>query len=245
MTGLGTTSTTVKVGAESIKIAGLYQGPALPNELCPFRHATRDHRGLDPWEAALFERAASRLGNLAFFGNQTGPLLGMLRNGTIPFAKCKNPLDGGKLWGRYFDVATNTVTTQRVPPKKCDRYDVVCKAVDFVDDVATWVIETVKTFRAIGGDLLQQFADIVADPGAFLDTVMEAFKLGLCAMLDAEWKRRLLQAGGIIAGLPPASSDLAIKICRALCAFLKIIEAALPNDVKAVAALVVTAEILL
>lgn len=242
--GLGA-GTTVRVGARTLQLETPYRGPALPNELCPFRNVSRDHRGLAPWEAVLFQRAEARLGNATFFGGKASPLVGGLRTGHIPFAKCKNPLDGNRLWGRYFNVATNTVETKPIPPKKCGRYDVVCKAVEFVDDVAVWVKQTVETFIAIGGELLTQFGGIVADPKAFLDTVIEAFKLGLCAMLDKEWKRRLLQAGALLGGLPPTGTELAIKICRALCAILRVIEAQVSNSIKAIAALIVTAEIIL
>jgi hypothetical protein len=234
-------ATTVRVGTELVKIAGKYDGPGLPESLCPLTAIVRDHRGLEPWEDVLFQRAETRLGDPAFFGN---PGLAMLRAGKIPFAKCRNPHDGNKLWGRYYDVSTGVVETKPIPPAKCGKYDIACHAVQLVDDIATWVVDTIETFGKLGGQLLQQFADIVSDPKAFLDAVVDAFKMGLCAMLDSEWKRKLLQAGAILVSLPPSATEIAIKICRALCALLRIIEVQVSNTVKAIAAAVVTAQII-
>ncbi|UCC74988.1 MAG: hypothetical protein JSV86_10680 [Gemmatimonadota bacterium] len=233
---------TVRVGTTDVKLTAPYQGPGLPPELCPFRHQTRDHRGLDPWEAVLWQRALSRLSNKTLWGASVEKAL---RSGQIPFATCKNPLDGGRRWGRYYDEATGVVTTRPVPPKKCGKYDVVCKAKEVVDDVKEWVVATLKSFYELGEELLKRFADIVADAKVLLDLVVDFFKMGICAMVDDEWKRALLKAGAIFAGLPPAGTELAIKLVRALCALLRIIEIEVSGWVKGIAAAVTVTEIML
>jgi hypothetical protein len=226
----------------------------LPSELCPFQHETRDHRGLNPWEKILYERAHKRLGNVSMWGPLDADLLtDKLREGKIPFAKCKNPKDvvawpipHARMWGRYFDAATNTVTTKPLPPKKRSRLGrLMDSATDLIDDVKDWVEGTLDTFRKIGGQLLDQFANIIEDAGAFLEVVIAALVEGICNMLDADWKRKLVVAGAVLAGAPPAAAELIIKIARALCDLLKIIEAEVSNTIKAMAALVITGKLLI
>ncbi len=229
-----------KRGATSVT-----RGPRLPDELCPLRYIRRDHRGLMPWEESVFKKSEAEL--ISRGGPFATWVLQDLREGKVPFTVCKNPLDGNREWGRYYTApefsydGKPVVETKPLPEK--DK-SILSKAKGAITNVYDWMSGIMDTISDAGGFLLDKFSDIVEDTGAFLETVVEVFKNGLCAMVDSEWKRRLLQAGAVFASLPPSATDLAIRIARALCALLDILASEVSKSVKAIMALVTVGKFL-
>jgi len=116
--------------------------------------------------------------------------------------------------------------------------------VDLVDDVAEWVGKILHVYYELGRKIIELHVQLVTNPKAFLNTVVDVIQTGICNMIDKAWKRKLLIAGAIAEGLPPAAVDLAIRLARVLCAVLRIIKADISKGIKLISILLSAAPLL-